>query len=193
MLSVSGILWRLQAERRVVHVGYFVCVLLELEGTPRNLYQKRLLRTVYQNGLPLLPWRASSSPAAHQRDPQRTSHLLCERDPQLLSRMVDRGHVSLGRPPALWCFNHINLCTCKNAAGNGVSGGYSRCPSHVAPPLQAFTPSFNGFASMYRPFPDFLPPSSRSLSSGEVSMCWIGFARMSIRLQEKMRERISFT
>src|ERR1700722_12869488 len=39
---------------------------------------------------------------------------------------------------------------------------------------------------MYRPFPDFSPPlSSRSLSSGEVSMCWIGCARMSIRLQEK--------
>jgi hypothetical protein len=72
-----------------------------LEGTPRNLYQKGLLRMVYQKGLPLLSWRASSSPAAHQRDPQRTSHLLCERDPQLLSRMVDRGHVSLGRPPAL--------------------------------------------------------------------------------------------
>jgi hypothetical protein len=36
---------------------------------------------------------------------------------------------------------------------------------------------------MHTLFPEFLPPSSRSLSSGEISICWISFARISSQCQ----------
>jgi hypothetical protein len=53
------------------------------------------------------PYVAVESVIFHQL-PTSVTHL-CERDPQLLSRMVDQDHVSLGRPPALWCSNHLSL------------------------------------------------------------------------------------
>ena len=81
-----------------------------LEGTPRNGVPEGASKNGIRKGSLCCRGERHLSPTAHQRGLQRMSHLLCERDPRLLSRMADRGHVSLGRPLALWCSNHLSLC-----------------------------------------------------------------------------------
>ena len=80
-----------------------------LEGTPRNGVPEGASKNGIRKGSLCCRGERHLSPTAHQRGLQRMSHLLCERDPRLLSRMADRGHVSLGRALALWCSNHLSL------------------------------------------------------------------------------------
>jgi hypothetical protein len=87
------------------------------EGAPRTVFQKGLLKAVYQKGLPMLPWRASSFTSCPPARPATDEPPFGSVIPSYSVEWRIEAMSHSDGPPALWCSNHISLCTCKRRQG----------------------------------------------------------------------------